>query len=42
MNKYRLPVDAYDRKHEQTISSDAIKDKLINYKSTILSLTEEF
>ena len=32
MNKYRLPIDAYERKHEQTISPDVIKDKLIGKK----------
>lgn len=33
MNKYRLPFDAYERTHEQqTISVDAIKDKLIGRK----------
>ena len=32
MNKYRLPVDAYNRTHEQTISEDAIKDKLVGKK----------
>ena len=32
MNIYKLPVDAYNRKHEQTISEDAIKDKLVGKK----------
>ena len=32
INKYRLPVDAYNRGHEQTISEDAIKDKLVGQK----------
>ena len=29
MNIYKLPVDAYNRMYEQTISEDAIKDKLV-------------
>ncbi len=29
---YKLPVDAYSRTHEQTISEDAIKDKLVGKK----------
>ena len=29
MNIYKLPVDAYNRTHEQTISEDAIRDKLV-------------
>ena len=32
MNKFKLPVDAYNRTHEQTISEDAIKDKLVGQK----------
>lgn len=32
MNIYRLPVDAYNRTHEQTISEDAIKDILVGKK----------
>lgn len=32
MNIYKLPVDAYNRTHEQTISEDAIKDKLVGQK----------
>lgn len=32
MNIYKLPVDAYNRGHEQTISEDAIKDKLVGQK----------
>lgn len=32
MNIYKLPVDAYNRTREQTISEDAIKDKLIGKK----------
>jgi len=32
MNIYKLPVDAYSRTHEQTISEDAIKDKLVGKK----------
>lgn len=32
MNIYRLPVDAYNRTHEQRISEDAIKDKLVGKK----------
>lgn len=32
MNIYKLPVDAYNRTHEQTISEDVIKDKLVGQK----------
>lgn len=32
MNIYKLPVDAYNRTREQTISEDAIKDKLVGKK----------
>lgn len=32
MNIYKLPVDAYNRTHEQTISEDTIKDKLVGQK----------
>ena len=32
MNIYKLPVDAYNRTHEQTISEDAIKDRLVGQK----------
>ncbi len=32
MNIYKLPVNAYNRTHERTISEDAIKDKLVGQK----------
>lgn len=32
MNIYKLPTDAYNRTHEQTISEDAIKDRLVGKK----------
>lgn len=32
MNIYKLPVDAYNRTHEQTISEDAIRDELVGKK----------
>lgn len=37
MNIYKLPVDAYNRTHEQTISEDAIKDKLVGQIAIIYS-----
>ena len=32
MNIYKLPVDAYNRRHEQTISEDIVIDKLVGQK----------
>ena len=32
MNIYKLPIDAYSRTHEQTISEDVIRDKLVGQK----------
>ena len=32
MNIYKLPVDAYNRTHEQTITEDAIINKLVGQK----------
>ena len=36
MNIYKLPVDAYNRTHEQTISEDAIKDTLDSIRDILV------
>lgn len=41
MNIYKLPVDAYNRTHEQTISEDAIKDKLVGKKKKLKDIVDK-
>lgn len=40
MNIYKLPVDAYSRTYEQTISEDTIIDKLVGKKQKRIEIID--
>ena len=41
MNEYKLPNYAFNRKYEQTISTEYIKDKLVGDKSKELVIVDD-